>query len=935
MYLSHKVYEAITAKSSDIAKSYDEEEFNQEFIKVAKEVHVSRGKAEYSFVQPHKKTVGHYWKIFEETYQLRRRSTTQYKKDTRVKAETSLRNTISNAATVLVSSHVPSVQETAERSTRLDQCRANEIMVEPGTWIKPELLVNTDDIGIELGANAKTGTSEYALVEPDHRMSSSSSHRSHWNSNSSTQKWTQKLTATLTVSADATGGSAPVFITFKGWNERELPVNVCPEGIAVASVPGLAIGGHTDNRNTAEGYIIFVRKGVSDDDRFRWYREHVFLPWVMRNRQKAFPNWREGDPILPEMKCVSWLDGASSQLNVMTYKERIEREAELYGVDTCKTPAACSGILQALDLSTSFRETAVVKRGKKITPSDNQMEWAKSNLQGAFAQMVWPDAKKKLIVDFVAVVPDLVQQVFRSDWVRSGFLRNGSYDLDLKAPNVQKMLGTNTAGISLEEQRLIDANWPHFLDAVHKYGHIPERLFDQVGIRKDRDENNEEVDYGDGVPLTNERCQRAKILSHEHQRLAREQIRDTRVIRQVQKKKDRATLFMQMVELATSAATKLKPSSLGAPLTLEGFKQLVASKKLSCPEMKAYIFVRKYHNKDKTKAIAGKKEELIEQTFKYFVDKKRITLKALTVAQLEAAEHTWIQEAKDDSFSPPSKLFIWGAATAQRQAADSRSAGEILMQEGWKEAFDETFAGSRNRVLDPQIANDLQRALGCRLPAVAKRAGPDKENHWVFDFVSDNIPVLAAMITRAGHCKPRVGNFDASESLLKSSSDFVEYDSKDHYSHQGAYLYWDPERGFIRSGKTNALGPRKKEHEDGAASTNPVLNFYRLYPTTDMVQRRGGHSAIKGVYEELKLFLALTWNPEKSTAVADMFTWNADIVQKAGIEKLSAELALEKKAVLIQYLIELAYDLMLARGHCVSKNPGFEIFLNVYGNNDR
>jgi hypothetical protein len=145
----------------------------------------------------------------------------------------------------------------------------------------------------------------------------------------------------------------------------------------------------------------------------------------------------------------------------------------------------------------------------------------------------------------------------------------------------------------------------------------------------------------------------------------------------------------------------------------------------------------------------------------------------------------------------------------------------------------------------------------------------------------------------------------------------------------------DPERGFIRSGKTNALGPRKKKHEDGAASTNPVLNFYRLYPTTDMVQRRGGHSAIRGVYEELKLFLALTWQPKKSTAVVDMFTWNADIVQKAGIGKLSAVLALETKAVLIQYLIELAYDLMLARGLCVSKNPGFERFLNVYGNNDR
>jgi hypothetical protein len=34
---------------------------------------------------------------------------------------------------------------------------------------------------------------------------------------------------------------------------------------------------------------------------------------------------------------------------------------------------------------------------------------------------------------------------------------------------------------------------------------------------------------------------------------------------------------MQMVELATSAATKLKPSSLGAPLTLELSQEAVTA----------------------------------------------------------------------------------------------------------------------------------------------------------------------------------------------------------------------------------------------------------------------------------------------------------------------------------------------------------------------
>jgi hypothetical protein len=68
--------------------------------------------------------------------------------------------------------------------------------------------------------------------------------------------------------------------------------------------------------------------------------------------------------------------------------------------------------------------------------AQSQTAWAKEELHGAFQTLKGlNDAKKKLIVDFVGMLPNLMQQVFRCDWVSCGFVRNGSYDPALAAPS--------------------------------------------------------------------------------------------------------------------------------------------------------------------------------------------------------------------------------------------------------------------------------------------------------------------------------------------------------------------------------------------------------------------------------------------------------------------------------------------------------------------
>jgi hypothetical protein len=375
-------------------------------------------------------------------------------------------------------------------------------------------------------------------------------------------------------------------------------------------------------------------------------------------------------------------------------------------------------------------------------------------------------------------------------------------------------------------------------------------------------------------------------------------------------------------------------------LTLEHFKAL------KLDELKAFIYVRKYKRGDTTKAINGNKGTLEQaragqrtvllQAFEMRAE--TVKAEALTHEALKEAEAMWREEEMAKSFFDSSDVTLMKAAlhdvtAVQRPCADTRKASDILLAQGWAEQFQACLTGSVHRTMDASTANALQDALAKRLPFCAKRAGPDKQGHWVFDFVRDNIPVLAAMITCAGHAKDRIRHFGDNESLLKdmaSTTHFVEYSASAHADHQGAYLFWDRERGFIRSGKADVLGHRKKAHDEGAASSSPKLEFYRLYPTKSVVEKRGIDALIRGVYEDLTMFLALTWEPKRSAELVAMFTWHPDIIQRFELSKKSCASRTEIKAGLITYLIELAYDLLLSRANNVSKNPGFEKHLQVF-----
>ena len=55
------------------------------------------------------------------------------------------------------------------------------------------------------------------------------------------------------------GLMAAPFISITGLNKRELPVDTCPSGVLLMKINGLSAEANANIRNTAPGYVCFVR----------------------------------------------------------------------------------------------------------------------------------------------------------------------------------------------------------------------------------------------------------------------------------------------------------------------------------------------------------------------------------------------------------------------------------------------------------------------------------------------------------------------------------------------------------------------------------------------------------------------------------------------------------------------------------------------------
>ena len=192
---------------------------------------------------------------------------------------------------------------------------------------------------------------------------------------------------------------------------------------------------------------------------------------------------------------------------------------------------------------------------------------------------------------------------------------------------------------------------------------------------------------------------------------------------------------------------------------------------------------------------------------------------------------------------------------------------------------------------------------------------------------------MAAIITLTGHSMGKnITYMRASESLLSLDvqARFLPY-SDDFEDSQGAYMFYDDERGcFVRTGKANSIGKRLKEHRKCADAVVATSKFYLAYPTEEAHKKRGtSRDLVRGRFEHLRPFIALSWKKDMGKQVTELFTWSPNVSKELGIQT-KRQSTVDKKVELVTYLVELIYELMLDPNRDVSENPGFETVLRTY-----
>jgi hypothetical protein len=218
--------------------------------------------------------------------------------------------------------------------------------------------------------------------------------------------------------------------------------------------------------------------------------------------------------------------------------------------------------------------------------------------------------------------------------------------------------------------------------------------------------------------------------------------------------------------------------------------------------------------------------------------------------------------------------------------------------------------------------------------------------HWVWRFTRANLSRVAALMVLAEHTRPELSGFVnlPKKCLLRPPNlkgNFVALLDEEGTptgpasKRQGAYLFFDEEEHmWIRSGKASRpFEARFKDHKKGSELTTAASHdsrFYKRYPSK---KSDGGlHLGRLGWFENLQMYEGLSYDPDMNGTEhlyeqkGGLFEWPTDVTAIVHQNK-NTRLRSETKLVLIDYLIEVSYDLALAPDDNVSQSAGYERFL--------
>jgi hypothetical protein len=480
-------------------------------------------------------------------------------------------------------------------------------------------------------------------------------------------------------------------------------------------------------------------------------------------------------------------------------------------------------------------------------------------------------------------------------------------------------------------------------------GHVPEFEYDDRGFAKDLNSAGEVVERLAGI--TNEKCQRAKVISHVKQRMLRLAERAKGLAVVVAKDAEEAQKVVGLAAFNVKCE-QLVIEAIGLPPTSGVFRALQGASlahfsKAKRPQLVAFCHMRLFESSSlprgtsfkfpKLKNAPGETgETLVEMAFR--LRRTAVVLKNLPLPP---------------PLPPPVIApFVITAGTAARGAIELPST--LLKDDAWVASVWSNVSG---RALDASMNRspaDFERAdrtfqvLQRRLVVHLDLRAPGKEDHWAIEFMRANMARLTANAVLFGHVKKDVTCCSETSCLLSASTSRFVLIVNELGQLEGCYLHWDNEAGvWVRSGKVVGTESTKRNFEvrhkeHGAASQLLTLEskssrFYNSYPASSSE----AYSPVlrKGWFSDLSQFVGLGFSRANHAAVTALcapvdgvLCWSKDAMNKTAKAKFAGCKTLQEKQLhMVGYLFELFYDLMLSSEINVSRSPGFEMCLGVFG----
>ena len=812
----------------------------------------------------------------------------QQKTHSRYTGENSIRNAISFLVIVarahLFVGEIPNRITTKKVEHATDGAKMLEKLVSeanndaPVSPVYPWLITSTDDTTVFIFKGTACNKKKLFIV-PE-KMDK---HKSNYSNDMGGTDHLNGIRVRHTYSMNAMGNLAPIYITVTGMNEREMPVDTCPEGIFVMKVKGLVFGGTQDIRHRQSlGYVVFMRNqrdktGKTNEQlNFSYYRDKIFDVWIDQLREEYGENFNRTMHVPEEYTCVSWQDGGGTQLAAIVDPVYQDKNAMKRKID-CKHASSTSATTQPCDIQSGFMTSQALN--KIVTCADLPNSGYKGSIISIFQiaenekKLSLKATQREAIVDHLVCFPSIVTRSHPIDGVMQGFITNGMLDKKTKNwPDMNEMLGTCRRKLTTDEVDLVKKHFKYLYNVASEDGYIPDTVYDELGFIPDVNFNKEEVRKN--PQITNESQQRAKELSHIVQKsLRKHKLEETKLNRDKQLADQQLTIS-QHLEKNSLCEKIVKGDQEGRELKDVSMNDFDKKGTLSAL-LKGFIFVRLFSNHQAPRGQANKipknkgKLEDAERGVKNLIRiawdlrENPILLKAVERRnENETANTENISSIQNDTHTSVIEL---------NEISEKKKSSDYLNNITWRENVIKSLGGviqtnTNTEEVNTENTNKLVIMLSNRFAKHLRLRFKDEtyHNHYSMEFVKDNINVMSAVLTLYGHAKKDIGKLHFRSCLITHPRNKLLFAKEGNERLEGCYLMYDKEEHiWVRSGKACGskrsdppadFGNRMESHLKSAINTQSS-HFYKTYPSKH--NKNQNNQVRNGYFEDLDQYVGL------------------------------------------------------------------------------